>query len=116
MQGDLQLTADGRDIMLVSGAAKVAQNIKVRAGIYKGSWRYDRTLGMPYFEDIFAFGASAELIRRRFQELIVGTPGVLSIQSLTLRFDRTNGTIYVDFVCITDTGEVLRDVLDFKAT
>lgn len=113
--GDLQLTDDGRDLQLVFGAAKVAQNIKVRAQTFKGSWRYDRQIGMPYFEDILAFGASSELVRRRFHDLLANTDGVLSVQSLTLRFDRTRGTIYVEFSVITDTSEILRDVLDFQA-
>lgn len=115
VQGDLRLTPDGRDIQLVSGARKVAQNIRVRAQTFKGSWRYDRNVGMPYFQDILVFGASSELIRRRFHDLLTGTDGVLSVQSLTLRFDRTHGIIYVEFVVITDTSEVLRDVLDFQA-
>jgi hypothetical protein len=113
--GDLVLTADGRDLQLVSGAAKVAQSIKVRAQIFKGSWRYDRQLGMPYFQDILVFGASVELVRRRFHELIANTDGVLSVQSLTIKFDRTVETIFVEFSCVTDTSEVVRDVLDFKA-
>lgn len=114
VRGDLALTADGRDLDIVSGAAKVAQNIKVRAGIFKGSWRYDRQLGVPYFEEILAAGASIELVRRRFRELISGTPGVLSVQSLTVRFDNALQTVFVEFACISDTAEIVRDVLNFK--
>jgi hypothetical protein len=112
--GDLQLTADGRDLQRVSGPEKVRQNIKVRAATFKGSWRYDRRLGMPYFEDILAFGASVELVRRRFFDMLTGTPGVLSVQALTIRFDRAAETIFVEFTVITDTSEVVRDVLDFQ--
>ena len=115
VRGDLALTADGRDLQLVSGAAKIAQSIRVRAQIFKGSWRYDRQVGMPYFQDILVFGASTQLVRRRFQERIINTDGVLSIQSLTIRFDRTDGVIYVEFACVADTGEVIRDVPDFQA-
>lgn len=115
VRGDLQLTPDGRDLQLISGAAKVAQSIRVRAQIFKGSWRYDRQLGVPYFQDILVFGASVELVRRRFHELISGTDGVLSVQKLAIKLDRTNETILVEFEVLADTGEVIRDVLDFKA-
>ncbi len=115
VKGDLALTPDGRDLQLISGAAKVAQSIRVRAQIFKGSWRYDRQVGMPYFQDILVFGASVELVRRRFQELISKTDGVLSVQSLAVRFDRTNETILVEFTALSDTGDVIRDVLDFQA-
>lgn len=113
--GDLELTADGRDLQLVSGAAKVAQSIRVRAQIFHGSWRYDRQVGMPYFQDILVFGASVELVRRRFHELIANTDGVLSVQSITVKFDRTSETIFVEFEALSDNSEVIRDVLDFKA-
>lgn len=116
MPGDAALSEDGRDLELVSGPAKIAQNIKVRAGIFKGSWRYDRQLGMPYFDEILVFGATAELVRRRFQQLIAGTDGVLSVTTLTVRFDQASQTIFVTFSAISDTGEVIRDVLSFKAT
>lgn len=115
VQGDLQISDDGRDLLLVSGAAKVGQNIKARAGIFKGSWRYDRQLGVPYFEEILAFGASKELVRRRFLDLVTQTPGVLSVESLTVGFDNVAQVISVNFSCITDTSEIVRDVLTFKA-
>jgi hypothetical protein len=114
--GDAALTADGRDLELVSGPAKIVQNIKVRAGIFKGSWRYDRQLGVPYFDEILVFGATAELVRRRFQQLIAQTDGVLSVTSLTVRFDQPSETIFVTFSAISDTSEVIRDVLSFQAT
>lgn len=113
IQGDLALTADGRDLVLVSNEAKVLQNIRVRASIYKGSWRYDRNVGVPYFDDILVAGPSVELVRRRFYELLIGTDGVSSVQSLTLRFDPTRGTIYVDFVVLTTAGQTAANTLDF---
>lgn len=115
VRGDVALTDDGRDLQLISGAAKVAQSIRMRAGIFKGSWRYDRQVGVPYFQDILVSGANVELVRRRFHELISQTDGVLSIQSLTVEFDRSTATINVAFEVITDTSEVIRDVLDFQA-
>jgi hypothetical protein len=116
VEGDIALTADGRDLQLVIGANKIRQNIRIRCLIFKGSWRYDRTIGMPYFEDILVFGASAELVRRRFYDLLIQTDGVLSVQSLVLRFDQTRGIIFVDFSVLTDTSEILRDTLDFQVT
>jgi hypothetical protein len=112
--GDIALTDDGRDLQLVSGAAKVKQSIRIRALTFKGSWRYDRTVGLPMFEDILVFGASQELVRRRFFDLLSKTDGVLSVQKLTVTFDQTRGIILIDFSVITDTSEILRDVLDFQ--
>ncbi len=114
VQGDIALTANGRDLQLVSGGAKVRQSIRIRALTFKGAWRYDRTIGVPYFEDILVFGASNELVRRRFFDLLSKTDGVLSVQSLTVTFDQTRGVILVEFSVLTDTSEIIRDVLDFQ--
>jgi hypothetical protein len=114
--GDLELTDDGRDFVLVGAAEKVRQNIKVRAATYKGSWRYDLNVGMPYFDEILVAGASVELVRRRFYEMLIQTPGVISVRKLTLRVDKTttDATLYVDFAVVTD-GAVITDTLDFVA-
>lgn len=111
--GDLELTADGRDLVLVSGAEKVRQNITVRAQIFLGSWRYDRSRGVPYFQDILVAGPSVELVRRRFYELVAGTDGVVSVTRITVRFEGT--TVYVDFQAVADTGEAVSGTLDFVA-
>jgi hypothetical protein len=115
IHGDLELTADGRDLVLLSGAAKVAQSIRVGAQIFKGSWRYDRSAGIPYFQEILVAGPQLELVRRRFHEFLTRTPGVAAVTSLTLRHDRASATIYVDFHVVVETGEILTDTLDFVA-
>lgn len=116
VQGDLELTADGRDFVLTDGLEKVRQNIRVRASIFKGSWRYDRTKGMPYFEEILVTGTSLELIRRRFYDMLITTPGVLSVRKLTARIDPSpqGATLYIDFAVTVDAG-TLTDTLDFLA-
>lgn len=114
IQGDIELTADGRDFMFVSGAERVIQSIKARAQIFKGSWRYDLTKGMPYFQDILVGSPDEILVRRRFYDLIAETPGVASVTSVKIRLDRTSQTIYVDFVAIAE-GTTVSGTLDFAA-
>ncbi len=113
--GDLALTADGRDIALVTGKQKIAQRLRTRAQIFRGSWKYDRQIGVPYFQEILVTGASFEVMRKHFYDLISGTEGVATVQSLTLTIDRTNGTLYVNFTCSTNEGELLQESLDFVA-
>lgn len=111
--GDLELTDDGRDLVLFHGAAKVAQSIRTGAQIFRGSWRYDRQRGVPYFEDILVAGANLERVRRRFHELLTETPGVATVTRVDLRIDRSDGTLYVDFAVVAETGEAFADSLVF---
>jgi hypothetical protein len=110
--GDLELTVDYRDIALSAGPGKVLQSIQTRALIFKGSWRYDRNLGVPYFQEILLTGTPEELVRRRFHELIAETDGVTAVQFVRLRFDTESATMYVDFSC-TAENETVSGTLDF---
>lgn len=101
---------DGRDFVFATSKQKVLQSLRTRAQIFKGSWRYDRNLGVPYFQDILAAGAGEELVRRRFYELVSETPGVTSVTSVVVRFE--GETVYVDFAC-TALDEQITGTLDF---
>jgi hypothetical protein len=112
--GDLQLTDDGTQLVFTSGLGKIAQSIRTRASIFLGSWRYDRSLGVPYFQEILVSGASVELVRRRFYDLIIGTDGVTGVTKLDVAFDQTSATVVVSFACVTTFGTLV-DSLDFSA-
>lgn len=111
--GDLEVTDDGRDLVLVAGRDKVAQSLRVGAQIFRGSWRYDRQRGIPYFQDILLAGPQLEVVRRRFHEFISETDGVTAVDSLTLRFDSAQATMYVDFIAVCDDGSTLTSSLTF---
>jgi hypothetical protein len=111
--GDLELTADGRDLVLISGKEKVAQSIRTGAQIFRGSWRYDRSIGIPYFQEILVAGPDLERVRRRFHEFLTSTDGVSSIEQLDVRID--GETLYVDFRVACESGESTSGTLDFVA-
>ena len=111
MTGDLALSDDGTSFVYISGAEQVVQDIKIRAQIFKGSWRYDLNEGVPYFQEILAFGATLGLVRKRFYDLVASTPGVQSVQSIRVFFQRPE--IFVEFTCSVD-GRAVTGVLDFR--
>ena len=110
--GDLQLTEDGRDLKFGTEQEAVLQKLRVRFGIFKGSWRYDRTKGLPYFDEILVAGPQLPLIQRRFYDTIIGTPGVDSVLLLRLRIE--GSTLSVDF-SVSAGGNTISDTFDFSA-
>lgn len=108
--GDLELTEDGRDIVFVAGAAKVLQNIRIRAQVFKGSWRYDLNAGMPYFQEILVAGANMALVRQRFYEMLIDTDGVTGVQNLTVHV--SGETLLVNFT-VTALNEKVSGSLAF---
>jgi hypothetical protein len=114
VRGDIALTADGSDLLLVEGAAAVRQRIKLALSTFKGSWRYDLNEGVPYFQEILVFGANVELVRQRYYEELLKVPGVLGVTRLTIQFDSAAQTIYVTFEVQSENGTIA-DTIDLVA-
>lgn len=113
--GDLALSADGRTLLFTTTEPqRVAQSIRTRAQIFKGSWRYDLNVGVPYFQEILVAGAGLDQVRRRFYDLFAETVGVVAVLKCDVVFDSAAETVRVEFQVSTRAG-VVTDVLDFAA-
>jgi len=100
----------------VSGAELVAQRLNWRFRTQKGEWLLDLTMGLDYLgEDgptgvgpgIMTHNPDLGIIRALFVDLLMGTEGVSSIETLTLDFDRRARHLTVDFRVLTDEGDLV---------
>lgn len=114
IKGDLALSDDGRELLLLTGPERVAQTLTVAAQVFKGSWRYDRNLGVPYFQDILVAGPELELVKQRFREMALRVAGVAAVASVTLAQD--GAIISVDLVVRTDDDRTAVASLEFKTS
>lgn len=113
--GDLMLDDTGT-IPLVEGKAAIVQHLKIRLRAVKGEWFLDETDGVPYFEEILGQrNPDLGRIRRIFERVITGTPGVASLDRMELSFtDSTRALLIHDVeVTTTDGDEITAD--DFGA-
>lgn len=108
--GDIRLTEDASDLAIADGPIAIRQRITNALSLFRGSCVYDRSAGVPYFQEILAAGTSPELVRQRFVRVLRQVPGVDGVPRLTVRFE--NQVMYVDFVVATEYGD-LSDTLDF---
>ncbi|MEY4548397.1 MAG: hypothetical protein RL685_4592 [Pseudomonadota bacterium] len=111
--GDLQLSADGREILLTSGAAMALQQIKVGAQIWTGTIGWDPDAGLPMLGTILVKGPDFRVITQIFRSFLLSTAGVESVDELTVKLDRATRTLSVQFRVTCEDGESAADEVSF---
>lgn len=114
---DFELGADGDLIVrsgqfpLLRGRDAVAQSLLTRLRSIRGEWDQDRSAGVPYYEDVFG-KPDEQVLRALFSPIILETPGVKQIVSLTFSEDEVERQLFLDGEVITvdDDTIVLKHV------
>lgn len=102
---DLQLADDG-DLVLLDGAARVAQQIKITLLAFLGEWFLDTGFGVPYLEHVLVKGPQRALLESIFRSRIAEVPGVLRVRSIELFIDHPQRLLAVAFEAETRFGRV----------
>jgi hypothetical protein len=92
---DLYLEAG--NLVVSSGHDAVRQAVNYRLLFFRGEWFMDENEGMPYWSDIFIKNPNLPAIREITRAKIAGTPGIDSVQSISLERD-TGRTYKLSFV------------------
>lgn len=108
---DLLLGPDG-DLVVDEGLEiaertdAVKQLIATRLRFNQGEWYLDLRVGAPLFRILGAKGISIELIQSTFRDIIGGTPGVATVDQLTVDID-ADRNLLVKFRVSIDNGVVI---------
>lgn len=89
------------DIQFVNGVDGVAQHVNIRLRMFVGENFTNLDLGVPYFTNEFVDESRALLgqkfneqkVLSVFRQIILGTPGVLSVISSVVSFDNITRTL-----------------------
>jgi hypothetical protein len=82
----------------------IIQTLKENISLFLGEYRFDTTKGMPYFQQIMIKGYNPNVIRGAFIDTILASPGIKSVNSLDLSFDRPNRSLTVTLEAQSDVG------------
>lgn len=110
---DLKLTASGdleieRDsLVLIDGVDAVAQDLLLRLRFFKGEWFLDTRLGMPYFQKLLGVKPNASVVKNIFRTAIQNTPGVLTINDLSVDYNGQTRAVRVGFRVQAEDGELV---------
>lgn len=105
--GDLRL--DARSLVFTSVLAdEVAQRFRVRLNFWRGEWFLNLEAGTPYLEAIFEKGVPDSQARSVFAQLLLGTEGVASVDSMELERDAEHRILDLRFVARLKDGTTFR--------
>lgn len=102
IDGDLVLTSDAD----TRGTHYVLQSVMQRLRMQRGEWFLNQTLGVPYLQQIFAKNPDIAQIEDTLRQVILSTPGVLSILRFETLFTRANRLLGISFSAETTSGVV----------
>lgn len=83
---DLALSKDD-DLVLVDGAARVAQQIKITLLTFLGEWFLDDTWGVPYLESIMIKSPNRAEIESIIRAKVRAVPGVTGVPTVQIEID-----------------------------
>lgn len=111
--GDLQLSDDGREIVLTRGAALALQQIRVGAQIWTGTIAWDPDAGLPMLGTILVKGPDFRVITQIFRGFLGATSAVVSVDECTVQLVRGTRLLTVRFRVTCEDGESAADEVSF---
>lgn len=104
---DLDVTTG--DLVLLTGAEAVAQELRIRFRFFLGEWFLDRRLGIPYYERILIKNPATNVVRSLLREVALETPGVLELQEFRTDFDNAARRLTVTLSARVDDSDATLD-------
>ncbi len=104
-KGDLDIV-DG-DLVMLGGAAYVAQKMAARFQFFLGEWFLDKREGVPYFRDVFTHNPNIDVIRSVFRQVALSIKSVASLPKFETIYSPATRSIAFSFEAKLDTGESL---------
>jgi len=112
MAGNLKLDPDTWDLVVNRGMERVdnlaltSQLVKAKLQTVLGEWEPEPTLGMPWFDSIFTKAIDITLIQSLVVSEIKKVDHVQDVSSINLNVDKGTRVLHIDFVAISDWGEI----------
>jgi hypothetical protein len=102
VEGDLVLTADAE----TGGTNNVQQDILQRLRFGLGEWFLDNSQGFPWVQQVFVKAPDLGKIDALIQNTILGTPGVISLNSYSSEVNLAGRSLILNFTAMTTAGKV----------
>lgn len=107
----MALNAAETDCVFVEGVTAVAQQIRTGLQVFANTWHFDRNAGIAYIDEVFVNNPDLRGIRTIFWDFFFTVPGVTEVQTLSLRVDSAERTLFVSFVVVTEYGSTISDTV-----
>lgn len=102
--GDLVLV--NGDLVINTGVDAIRQNIIQRLRTYLGEWFLDNRVGVPFYQQILVKNPNKGVIDGIFQNTILGTAGMQSLNKYSSSINTVTRQFFVEFTGTTTQGQV----------
>lgn len=103
--GDAVLASNGRTLLMTTGSKRVAQRLRVGIRTVLGTYKYDLTKGIPWFQLLEK--PNQVLLRAAIRDYFLSHPEVHSILSLQFINDRASRRMSVAYSLRMADGETV---------
>lgn len=105
----------GGKLVFVEGQAAVAQAIACALKTFAGEYFLDPSKGVPYIEAGRNRSTNPLVLGSVIRRVILGVPGVVSVDSLNFNFDRRSRSLFVAWAATSIFGSVSSDATPLGA-
>lgn len=94
--GDLDIT-DGK-ASTVTGVDLIRQRHRIRLSLFRGEWPFDRSKGIPYYEEILGIKPFTQaLAAKRIRETLLEVDGTRDVLDITFTFEAATRKMSVKY-------------------
>lgn len=97
LNDDHDIYLDGNDLAVAEEEDIVVQRLRIGLQFLLGEWFLDNTLGIPYVQTIFQVGTNINDIYSIFQNAVLNTEGVETLNELILTPSSDNRSLSISF-------------------
>ena len=95
------------NLLLNEGIESVRQFLRARLRTFLGDWLLDRSVGVPYIEEIFVKNPNPTILDSIFKREILNTPGVVELLEFEMTLDSELRKLSLDFKARTLDGIII---------
>lgn len=106
LDDDNDLIIEDGDLVLTTGSEMVTQRIKQRLKTFYGEWFLDKTIGVPYIQQVFEKGADPIIIETAFKNEILADPAIIELTAFEITLNTTTRELQVVFKAKSTEGPI----------
>jgi len=88
LDSNFDLVIQNNSFVLLNGRDAIAQHMRVRYSLFLGEWRYDTSVGVPYYQDVLIKNPQFVVVQEVLKKTALDTPGITDLYSFN--FDLNN--------------------------
>lgn len=109
LNADYDLVIETNSFVPIDGREAIKQHLAVRFGIFFPEFRYDTSVGVPYYQDILVKNPQFVVVQEVLKKTVLDTPGITDL--IDFSFEFVSGTRDAQ---LTFRAQSIEGIIDFN--